>query len=70
MTWSSFLHVLTVIIGVLGLIAGIMGWFMPEASFLGQFGNNLESKATFLILVAIWLGLGTLIHQVKEDQEA
>lgn len=70
MKWSSFLHVMTVLIGLLAIAAAVTGWILRERPVvMGWTGNDLAEKSILLILIAIWTALGTLIHQVKEDKE-
>ena len=70
MKWSSFLHVMTVLVGLLAIAAAVIGWILRESPvMMGWTGNDLAEKSILLMLIAIWTALGTLIHQVKEDKE-
>lgn len=70
MKWSPVLHVLTVLVGLLAVAALITGWVTSGKGLMGFLREDLDDQALILILVAIWLALGTLIHLVSEEQQA
>lgn len=63
MGWSKLLHVLAVIVGIVGFLALVGAWIAGDEDFLGFAQEHLFSDATGLLLLAILLALGTLIHQ-------
>ena len=63
MKWSSTLHTLTVLVGCMGVLALLGAWFTGENGvFLGFSQEHLFNDAITLLLIAIWISLGTLIH--------
>ena len=70
MRWSPFLHVMTMLVGLLAVISAITGWILRDkVVFAGVTGNDLVDKSMLLILIAIWAALGTVIHIEKEGNE-
>ena len=70
MKWSSFLHVITVLVGIVGIVAVITGWILQDKILMmGWTGNDLADKSMMLMSIAIWTALGTLIHLSKEDNK-
>ena len=70
MKWSSFLHVITVLVGIVGIVAVITGWILQyKVLMMGWTGNDLADKSMMLMSIAIWTALGTLIHLSKEDNK-
>ena len=69
MKWSGFLHVVTVLAGILSIAAMITGIILGERPLGTMTGNQIREYATYLIYLAIWLALGRLVHLSKEDSE-
>ena len=69
MKLSSLWHVLTVLIGIIGVAAVITGWIIKDKMLIGLTGSDLTDKATMVILIAIWMALVAVIHIAKEDKE-
>ena len=70
MKWSPILHnvaFITVILGVLALIAAWIAGF--NGSFLGLSQAHFFEDAKTLLLVSIAFGIGTLIHQNEEGRK-
>ena len=62
MKWSSFLHTLTVIAGLASLAAMITGSILGEKMLGTMSGLQMKEYAAYLIYLAIWMALGTLVH--------
>ncbi len=69
MRWSPFLHVMSVLAGLLSIAAMVTGIIIGEKALGTITGNNLQEYATYSIYLALWFALATLIHLVIEDQE-
>ncbi len=68
MKWSKGLHLVTMISGVVGVLALFAAWIAAWGSgtFLGQPEQHLFNDAKTLLLASIAFGIGTLIHQHEE----
>jgi hypothetical protein len=63
MKWSSLLHAIAAIAGVVGLGALIATWIASvNGGFMGMTEEHLFNDATGLLLASIAFGIGTLIH--------
>ena len=69
MKGSSFLHTLTIIIGLLALVAIVTGWILKDKIIIGMTGNEWADKGMTSMFVAIWFALWTLINISKEDNK-
>jgi hypothetical protein len=66
---SKVLHVVSVMAGLLGVIALIGAWLASKRGlFLGMDETHLFKDATVLVLIAIWLQLGTMHHMKLEEK--
>ena len=70
MKWSSILHGIAAISGVLGLLVLVMWWIalLREGTSLFS-AEHLYDDATVLLLLSIAFGIGTLIHQNQERKQ-
>lgn len=75
MKLSKILHVLSVISGVLGVIAflGVWGGGMMSRVYgmMGNYGQGqmmFGGSALFFLIVAIWLQLATIHHMMLEKK--
>lgn len=68
MKWSPFLHVLTVVSGVVGFLSLLGAWWtqLRGTPLWGMSQEHLFNDAKVLVLLAIWLALGVLIHRDQE----
>jgi hypothetical protein len=66
---SKVLHVVSVMAGLLGIIALIGAWCASKQGLiLGMDETHLFRDATVLVLIAIWLQLGTM-HHIKLEEK-
>lgn len=66
---SKVLHVVSVMAGLLGVIALIGAWCAnKQGLILGMDETHLFRDATVLVLIAIWLQLGTMHHMKLEEK--
>lgn len=69
MKLSKVLHVVSVMIGFLGMLALIGAWYASKQGLvLGMDETHLFKDATVLVLIAIWLQLGTIHHMKLEEK--
>ena len=67
MKWSEVLHISSILLGLLALAQLFGAWWVGEGGHLGDFTQgHLLVNALILILVAIWLSIGVLIHRQSE----
>lgn len=71
MKWSSILHGIAAIAGILGVLALFSFWFglATGSTFLGNTPEHAYDDAIALLLVSVAFGIGTLIHQKQERQQ-
>jgi len=70
MKWSPILHFLTVISVTMGFLSLVGAWIAGEGGrFLGFSQEHLFNDATVLMLLAIGLALGVLIHRDQEKEQ-
>lgn len=66
---SKVLHVVSVMVGFLGILALIGAWCASKQGLvLGMDETHLFRDATVLVLIAIWLQLGTMHHMMLEKK--
>ncbi len=67
MKLSKIFHVIGAIVGWVGVIALLSAWFASKNGLvLGMSETHLFMDAIVLVLVAIWLQLGTIHHMMLE----
>ena len=67
MKWSTLLHAIAAIAGIVGLGALIGTWIASvNGQFLGMTEEHLFNDATGFFLASIAFGIGTLIHLKTE----
>lgn len=67
---SKVLHVVSVMAGFLGVLALIGAWCASKQGLvLGMDETHLFRDATVLVLIAIWLQLGTMHHIMLEKSK-
>ena len=67
MKWSEVLHISSILLGLLAIAQLFSAWGVGEGGHLGSFTQgHLLVNALILILVAIWLSIGVLIHRHGE----
>lgn len=65
--WSGKLHGATVLVVFVGLLAVLGAWLAGETGrVFGLTQQHLYNDATVLLLLAIGLGVGTVIHLLEE----
>ena len=70
MKWSATLHILTVIVGIFGILALVGSWIATfSGSFLGFTEAHLFNNTISLMLIAVWLSFGTIIHKWQEAKK-
>lgn len=71
MKWSSILHAVSAISGILGALALIVYWILlgTNGTFLGLNQEHFFRDAVGLLLVSIAFGIGTLIHLQEEKRK-
>ena len=69
MKWSTILHGVSAIAGIVGALALVGAWLAGNATFLGFTQGHLFNDAQTLLLASIAFGLGTLIHQKEEEKK-
>lgn len=70
MKWSSILHGISAISGVVGFLALIVWWIVLALrdGFSTMFSpEHIYDDAVVLLLLSIAFGIGTLIHQREEN---
>ncbi|TAK58580.1 hypothetical protein EPO14_01920 [Patescibacteria group bacterium] len=66
---SKILHVVSVIVGVAGIVALVGAYIAgPSGTVFGLNQNHLFIDAGIRILIAIWLQLATLHHMTLEKK--
>ncbi len=66
---SKILHVLSVVSGFAGVIALLVAWSAGENGIaLGFSQIHLFKDAEILVLIAIWLSIGTIHHMKLEEK--
>lgn len=64
------LHVVSVVAGFLGVLALVGAWCASKQGLvLGMDEIHLFRDATVLVLIAIWLQLGTIHHMMLENKK-
>lgn len=66
---SKILHVVSVVVGVAGIVALVGAYIAgPSGTVFGFNQNHLFIDAGISILIAIWLQLATLHHMMLEKK--
>lgn len=66
---SKVLHVVSVMSGILGVLALIGAWCASKQGLvLGIDETHLFRDATVLVLIAIWLQVATMHHMKLEEK--
>ena len=69
MKWSSILHGISAVAGVLGVLSLFGAWIVgADGTILGLSQEHLFNDTNALLLTAVAFGIGTLIHQRQERQ--
>ena len=68
MKWSSILHTIAMVTGIVGVLALITAWIAGSGTFLGLTQEHFFEDAKALLLASIAFGIGTLIHQHEEKR--
>lgn len=70
MKWSSILHGIAVITGVIGLLSLFWLWgaLLSGGELFNVTAEHIQDEVVVLFLASIAFGIGTLIHQ-KQEQE-
>ena len=69
MKWSPILHGIAAISGILGVIALVVFWIASANEGISMFSSEHAYRDTVvLLLVSVAFGIGTLIHQQKEQK--
>ena len=69
MKWSPILHGIAAISGILGVIALVVFWIASANEGISMFSSEHAYRdAVVLLLVSVAFGIGTLIHQQKEQK--
>ena len=67
--WSGKMHLATMIVAALGTLSLLGAWFVGDTSrILGLDREHLYLNAGVLLLLAIGLGVGTIIHLLEEGK--
>ena len=67
--WSGKMHVATFIVASLGTLSLIAAWFIGDAGrIFGLDREHLYLNAGVLLMLAIVLGVGTIIHLLEEGR--
>ena len=70
MKWSSILHNVAFVSGIIGVLALVAAWIAGfNGSFFGLSEVHFFEDAKSLLLVSIAFGIGTLIHQNEERRK-
>ena len=68
--WSKTFHFLAGFVGVLAVISLLGAWFSGyNGAVLGMDQAHLFNDTMALSLIAIWLGIATLVHQNIENKK-
>lgn len=69
--WSGKMHVATMAAAALGTLSLLGAWLVGDTGrILGLDREHLYLNAGVLLLLAIALGVGTVIHLLEEKREA
>ena len=69
MKWSPILHSIAAVSGILGAIALVVFWIASANEGISMFSSEHAYRDTVvLLLVSVAFGIGTLIHQQKEQK--
>ena len=69
MKLSKIFHVISALVGLVGVIMFFGAWSAStNGSAFGLSETHLFNDATALILIAIWLQLGTMHHMKLEEK--
>ena len=69
MKWSSILHGISAVSGIVGFLALIIWWIMLAREGASPFSaEHLYDDAIAFLLLSIAFGIGTLIHQREEKK--
>lgn len=63
------MHVSSVIVGFAGVISFLIAVFGNAESVLGITKGDALACAAVLVLIAIWLAIGTIHHMALEQKE-
>ena len=69
MKWSSILHGISAVSGIVGFLALIIWWIVLAREGASPFSAEpLYDDAIAFLLLSIAFGIGTLIHQREEKK--
>jgi len=70
MKWSPILHGISATAGVAGFLALVIWWIVLAKEGASPFSSeHLYNDAIALLLLSIAFGIGTLVHQWKEQKQ-
>ncbi len=65
---SHVFHLLSILVGLIGVVQLISAWVVGDSGSVGQFTQGeLYVNALLFLVIAIWLAHGVMIHRHNND---